>query len=86
MLVKRVIVQNVAAHRLRGAERDRPASTAQMAAICPGQVIYFAADRHHPLMATHRAQGKRCVYVDGDQLVAAQGSVARDTSRCATFR
>ena len=25
-------------------------------------------------MATHRAQGKRCVYVDGDSLVAAQGS------------
>jgi len=26
------------------------------------------------LMATHRAQGKRCVYIDGDMLVAAQGS------------
>ena len=25
-------------------------------------------------MATHRAQGKRCVYIDGDLLVAAQGS------------
>jgi cyanophycin synthetase len=25
-------------------------------------------------MATHRAQGKRCVYVDGDMLVAAQGA------------
>eukprot|EP01031_Cornospumella_fuschlensis_P013569 gene13569-16591_t len=23
-----------------------------MASICPGQAIYFAADRHHPLMAT----------------------------------
>jgi cyanophycin synthetase len=37
-------------------------------------VIFFAADRHHPLMATHRAQGKRTVYVDGNALVAAEGA------------
>jgi cyanophycin synthetase len=45
-----------------------------MAPTCPGNVIFFAADRHHPLMATHRAQGKRTVYLDGNSLVAAEGA------------
>ncbi len=34
---------------------------AEMADACPGTVTFFASDRHHPAMATHRAQGKRCV-------------------------
>ncbi|MBA4343581.1 MAG: cyanophycin synthetase [Methylibium sp.] len=72
-LVKRVIVQNVAPTGYAVLNAADPV-VANMAGVCPGQVIFFAADRHHPLMATHRAQGKRCVYVDGDQLVAAQGS------------
>ena len=73
VLVKRVIVQNVAPTGYAVLNAADPL-TAGMASVCPGQVIYFAADRHHPLMATHRAQGKRSVYVDGDQIVAAQGS------------
>ena len=72
-LVKRVIVQNVAPGGYAVLNAADPV-VANMAAVCPGQVIFFASDRHHPLMATHRAQGKRCVYVDGDSLVAAQGS------------
>jgi cyanophycin synthetase len=72
-LVKRVIVQNVAPNGYAVLNAADPV-VARMAATCPGQIIYFAADRHHPLMAAHRSQGKRCVYVDGDQLVAAQGS------------
>ncbi|OYU29029.1 MAG: cyanophycin synthetase [Burkholderiales bacterium PBB2] len=72
-LVKRVIVQNVAPNGYAVLNAADPI-VANMAGTCPGQIIFFAADRHHPLMATHRAQGKRCVYVDGDQLVAAQGS------------
>ena len=72
-LVKRVIVQNVAPNGYAVLNAADPV-VANMASTCPGQIIFFAADRHHPLMATHRAQGKRCVYVDGDQLVAAQGS------------
>ncbi len=72
-VLKRVIVQNVAASGyavLNAAD----ANVAAMAAACPGQVIFFAADRHHPVMATHRAQGRRTVYVDGDCIVAAVGS------------
>ena len=72
-LVKRVIVQNVAPTGYAVLNAADPV-VANMAATCPGQIIFFAADRHHPLMAAHRAQGKRCVYVDGDMLVAAQGS------------
>jgi len=72
-VLKRVIVQNVAPTGyavLNAAD----AIVAKMAAVCPGKVIFFAADRHHPLMATHRAQGKRTVFVDGPMLVAAEGS------------
>ncbi len=72
-LVKRVIVQNVTQTGYAVLNATDPV-VANMAAVCPGQIIFFAADRHHPLMAAHRSQGKRCVYVDGDQLVAAQGS------------
>jgi cyanophycin synthetase len=72
-LVKRVIVQNVAPTGYAVLNAADPV-VAHMAATCPGQIIFFAADRHHPLMSAHRAQGKRCVYVDGDMLVAAQGA------------
>ncbi|MDB5931093.1 MAG: cyanophycin synthetase [Polaromonas sp.] len=72
-VLKRVIVQNVAPTGyavLNAAD----AIVAEMAQGCPGQVIFFAADRHHPQMATHRAQGRRTVFVDGPMLVAAEGS------------
>jgi len=72
-LVKRVIVQNVAPNGYAVLNAADPV-VAKMAEVCPGDVILFASDRHHPLMATQRAQGKRCVFVDGDALVAAQGS------------
>ncbi|RYX94689.1 MAG: cyanophycin synthetase [Comamonadaceae bacterium] len=72
-VLKRVIVQNVAPAGYAVLNAADPI-VAEMAATCPGQVIFFAADRHHPLMATHRAQGKRTVYVDGAMLVAAEGA------------
>jgi cyanophycin synthetase len=55
-VLKRVIVQNVApgGHAVLNATDP---IVAAMAATCPGQVCFFAADRHHPVMATHRAQG-----------------------------
>jgi len=72
-VLKRVIVQNVAPTGYAVLNAADPI-VAAMASACPGQVIYFASDRHHPVMATHRAQGKRTVYVDGDSIVAAEGS------------
>ena len=71
-VLKRTIVQNVSPGGyavLNAAD----AIVAEMAKRCPGKVIFFAADRHHPIMAMHRAQGHRVVYVDGNMLVAAEG-------------
>ncbi|WP_309680444.1 cyanophycin synthetase [Polaromonas sp.] len=72
-VLKRVIVQNVAPTGYAVLNAADPI-VADMAASCPGKVIFFAADRHHPIMATHRAQGHRVVYVNGDMLVAAEGA------------
>jgi cyanophycin synthetase len=72
-VLKRVIVQNVAPTGYAVLNAADPI-VAAMAPTCPGNVIFFAADRHHPLMATHRAQGKRTVYVDGNAIVAAEGA------------
>ena len=71
-VLKRVIVQNVAPGGYAVLNAADPI-VAAMAASCPGGVIFFAADRLHPVIATHRAQGHRCVYVDGDAIVAAEG-------------
>ncbi|WP_353233967.1 cyanophycin synthetase [Diaphorobacter ruginosibacter] len=72
-VLKRVIVQNVAPDGYAVLNAADPL-VAAMAHVCPGKVIFFAADRHHPVMATHRAQGNRVIYVDGDSIVAAEGS------------
>lgn len=72
-IVKRVIVQNVAPNGYAVLNAQDPI-VAAMASACPGQVIYFASDKHHPIMATHRAQGHRTVYVDNDCVVASEGS------------
>ena len=72
-VLKRVIVQNVAASGMAVLNAADPI-VAAMAENCPGQVTYFATDRHHPLMTMHRAQGLRVVYIDGNDLVAAEGA------------
>jgi len=73
-VVKRVIVENVAPSGTAVLNAADP-MVARMAASCPGSVTFFAADPQHPIMATHRAQGHRVVYRDGDAIVAAQGEV-----------
>lgn len=72
-VLKRVIVQNVAPTGY-GVLNAADPIVAAMAPACPGKIIFFALDRHHPVMATHRAQGHRTVYVDGDSIVASEGS------------
>lgn len=72
-VLKRVIVQNVAITGY-GVLNAADPIVAAMAPACPGKIIFFASDRHHPVMATHRAQGHRTVYVDGDSIVASEGS------------
>ncbi|TWC65734.1 cyanophycin synthetase [Herbaspirillum sp. SJZ099] len=71
-VVKRVIVENVAPTGTAVLNAADP-MVAKMASSCPGSVTFFALDPQHPIMATHRAQGHRIVYRDGDAIVAAQG-------------
>ncbi|OWT70330.1 MULTISPECIES: cyanophycin synthetase [unclassified Achromobacter] len=71
-VVKRVIVQYVASKGTAVLNAADPI-VAEMALACPGSVTYFAHDKNHPRMVTHRAQGLRVVYRDGDSIVAAQG-------------
>jgi cyanophycin synthetase len=72
-VLKRVIVQNVAASGYAVLNAADPI-VAAMAQSCTGGIVFFAADRRHPAMATHHAQGRRVVYRDGDALVAAEGA------------
>lgn len=72
-VVKRVIVQNVAPTGTAVLNAADP-MVAPMAASCPGSIIFFSDDRHHPVLTTHRAQGKRVVFVEDGHLVAAEGS------------
>ncbi|GKS70317.1 cyanophycin synthetase [Nitrosomonas sp. PY1] len=68
--VKRVIVQNVASNGYAVLNAADPL-VADMAEYCPGSVIFFARDNlHHPVLATHHAQHKRVIYLQGQHIVA----------------
>ena len=71
-VLKRVIVLNVAADGMAVLNATDP-SVAAMAKHCPGSVTFFAQDPQHPVLATHRAQGKRVVFVEDDHIVAQEG-------------
>ena len=71
-VLKRVIVLNVASSGMAVLNAADP-EVAEMAHECPGQVTFFAQDEHHPVMAMHRAQGKRVVFVHDGHVVAAEG-------------
>ncbi len=73
-VLKRVIVQNVATSGMAVLNASDPIVVA-MAPHCPGEVTFFAIDSHHPVLATHRAQGKRVVFVEDDEIVAMQGKM-----------
>ena len=72
-VLKRVIVMNVTPTGYAVLNAADPIVVA-MAPKCPGGIIFFAADHHHPILATHRAQGKRTISVDGDNIVAIEGA------------
>ncbi|MCK6390874.1 MAG: cyanophycin synthetase [Azonexus sp.] len=71
-VVKRVIVENVAPHGAAVLNAADPV-VAAMAQHCPGDVIYFAINGQNPVLATHRAQGRRVVYVEAGEIVCAEG-------------
>jgi len=72
-VVKRVIVENVAPDGMAVLNATDPV-VVKMAEQCPGGIIFFAQDAHHPVLSTHLAKGKRGVYVsDGHLVYVAQG-------------
>ena len=72
-VLKQVIVRNVARSGYAVLNAADPI-VAGMADSCPGAVIFFAQDPHHPVMATHFARGRRVVYVEDGEIVCAQGN------------
>jgi cyanophycin synthetase len=72
-VLKRVIVQNVSESGFAVLNAIDPI-VAGMAANCRGKVIFFGAERGHPVIATHLAQGCRTVYVEDGHIIAAEGS------------
>ncbi len=72
-VLKRVIVLNVAPTGTAVLNAADPAVVA-MAPHCPGSVTFFARDGHHPVIATHMAQGKRVLFVDRGDIVCVEGA------------
>ena len=75
-IVKRVIVENVAPDGMAVLNAADP-HVAAMAENSPGAVTFFAPDRNHPVLATHRAQGRRVVYAEDGDIVLAEGAEER---------
>ncbi len=71
-VVKRVIVENVAPNGTAVLNASDPVVVA-MAQHCQGAVIFFSQDRANPVLAMHRAQGKRVVYVERDAIICGEG-------------
>eukprot|EP01032_Pedospumella_encystans_P021421 gene21421-24298_t len=71
-VVKRVIVLNVEQSGMAVLNAADPA-VVSMALHCPGDVTFFALDGNQPVLAAHRAQGKRVVFTEDGDLVAQNG-------------
>lgn len=67
-VLKRVIVQNVSTSGYAVLNLDDPIC-ARLGSDCPGQTAFFSRSNHNPLLAAHRAMGRRLAYVDGADLV-----------------
>ncbi|SEP64382.1 cyanophycin synthetase [Nitrosomonas ureae] len=72
-LIKRVVVQNVKSKTGFAVLNAADQLVASMAEYCPGSVIFFAHDSHHPILAKHRAQHKRVLYAENGYIVATSG-------------
>lgn len=75
-IVKRVIVENVAPDGIAVLNAADP-YVAAMAVNCSGAVTFFSSDANHPVLATHRAQGRRAVCVEEGAIVLAEGGFER---------
>ena len=72
-VVKRVIIENVAPKGHAVLNAGDPI-VARMAPHCSGEVIFFARDKKNPVLATHKAQGKRVVYAERDAMIFQHGN------------
>ena len=71
-VLKRVIVLNVEPGGTAVLNAADPA-VVPMAHHCPGDVTFFALDGNQPVLAAHRAQGKRVVFTEDGAIVAQKG-------------
>jgi cyanophycin synthetase len=71
-VLKRVIVRNVDPEGMAVLNANDPL-VVEMAAKAASAVTFFAVDPRTPALATHRAQGKRVLFVEDDHIVAAEG-------------
>jgi cyanophycin synthetase len=70
--VKRCIVEAVAPTGYVVLNANDPL-VVEMAAHCPGGVVFFAIDSNHPVIVRHRGIGGRAVFVRDGQVVLADG-------------
>ncbi len=68
--VKSVVVQNVAPDGVAVLNAD-DALCVEMAERCPGSVTFFGSSPEQPVIAAHREQGRRVVFIAGQEIVAA---------------
>jgi cyanophycin synthetase len=71
--VKRTIVDVVSPDGHAILKADDPL-VAEMASYCPGSVVFFARDGHHPLLVAHRDKGGRAAFVRDRRIILAEGS------------
>ncbi len=69
--VKQVVVQNVSPTGYAILNAADPL-VVDMAPTCPGKVVFFARDEHHPVLHKHRLAGGRVVFVRHHKIVLAQ--------------
>jgi cyanophycin synthetase len=71
--VKQTVVQAVAPAGTAVLNAADPLVVA-MARHCPGATLYFAVDHHNAVLANHRAEGGRAVFVRDRAVVLAEGN------------
>jgi cyanophycin synthetase len=70
--VKRCIVEAVAPSGHAVLNANDPL-VVEMAAHCPGGVVFFAVDANHPVVVRHRGVGGKAVFVRDGNIVVAEG-------------
>ncbi|MBM4075943.1 MAG: cyanophycin synthetase, partial [Planctomycetes bacterium] len=71
--VKRVTVESVLPGGYAVLNADDPL-TVNMAEYCPGKILFFSMSPTNPIVAAHRANGGKVVYVQNECIMAAEGS------------